>query len=573
MKPKLIIFALMIVLLCPVAFGYSFNFSYPSPPDGSERYTTQQNTWTEVASLDTVMIPSCFLFICSPNYVDAETRINVYKNGTLYLDSAISGPGYLRFYKNVLQRPQFNFAVEGGNRYSWRYCLQELGSSTVYCSPFYNFTTRYYALVNPPPAINNLKTCTASSGGSCYDPLPPAQFNYNTGIIYPHFNITVYTSRVDICIEAQTSSRGRLSSCVTKYPVANQSFIFGEIGIPVSPGDNVSWYATEDDWVNIPITQTSVINSKVLTSSNVPPVITLNYPAGGQSFQKGTSNVVLNATVTDSDTPQYALAVQFKIKSPGQTSYTVPCISPTVIGSTYLCPVNVLSVGRYDWKVEAVDESSQNLQTKGSYFYIETAASSNYLPEMDTLSPSTANVALGKTYSFFMNATDRDIGDTLYFDIYCNYIPNGVSEDDYGDSPNASSGWVSSGVSPSSQTRTCPDSSKDPGQWQTPGRYWVRACVTDGDATDGKMGFQTYTKCKDSYVNVMNASEYVIANLNESIEFKNCLVGDGCVLNEFYYGMIGFFREFLVYFIMIFITFLIALAAYYIYLRVKEGFI
>jgi len=570
MKPKLIIFLLAVVLFCPTVFAYSFNFSNPFPPDWNEYNVVCPVS--VVPGMDIVMVPSCILFYCWPDYVDALIRIDVYKNSNFYLSSTFTD-NYHRFMKNTLDTIYYsNLNLDNGS-YSWRYCLTPAGTVSEYCSPYYHFIVNCVVQKPKPPIINNLKTCTAASGGSCYDALPPATFSYNVGVVYPRFNVTVSTNKADIYIFSWTSSRGAKTTTVTKSTTPNQSFIFSEIGIPVSPGDNATWFAEVDDRVNYPRTRSDTVRFSVLLSPNVPPVITLNYPGSGQSFPKGTSYVVLNATVTDVDSPQDHLKVEFKIKKPGETYFTVPCINPTVVGSTYLCPVDVLAVGRYDWKVEAIDEAQQNAQTKGSYFYIESPTSSNHLPEMDTLNPSTANVALGESITFFMNATDPDSGDKLYFDIYCNYIPNGVSENSFEDNPNASSGWVLAGVSPASQRRTCPDDTKDPKQWQTPGKYWVRACVTDGDATDGKLGFSTYTKCKDAYVNVMNTSTYVVENLDESIEWKPCLVGDGCVLNEFYYGMVGFFRGFFVYFIMLFIVLIVALTAYYIYIRVKEGFI
>jgi len=591
---NIIILALISTILLPAALAITHDYNIVPPASPAILSKTNFMNWDQTFTSYVVPIRNCDYWglNCDPpaysNHIDATDVVLSYRiNGGPVLEKhfgaqvfnisyIISGSGTMYTYDSTIH-------VTVGENYTFQTCVYD--SSGIYCSPWGSKIQIVSNTVsNNPPTANSLYSCEVIDDVlgtlKCYG--NNAKFAYDTPAIYPRINFTTYNNNdIRICIYANYTHVGgsKSSSSGCKWVHAGSSnwigisrlfglFVADSLAISTQPGDSVTWYATIDDLVNKPILTTSSMNFYVYTTPDMPPVITLRYPADGETFTFGTSGLLLSANVTDIDDSQANLRVNFYLKEPGKST-VLKCANVAASGVNYTCYVNLNNSGRYDWEVRAKDTIDTNEMKSGRYFIRDAVDTGNNLPEVSTLTPAEANVALGDNVSFRANATDADPGDIIYFSYYCQFIPNGISGNAIDDNPNASSpvDWAVSTASPAVYTFSCPDHTKDPSQWQIPGTYWVRVCVTNENL------WSNYAHCKDAHVNYMNATSYAVGNLNQTIQFNRCIVGDGCVLNEFYYGMVGFVSGWLIYFMYVFIVFVVALFSYYLYIRVKEGII
>ena len=579
MNSKLLIIFLTLVLFSPIVFGYSYVITNLNPSN---------NSYVGFSGM------SCQPITISYTYALQVNPFNPLDYGAWIFGKDIY-PGiiYNRLSPTIVAYPASYGAVQhittssskDANFIIANVCYNEVwewqaliskdgGVSVAAASTDSYFRGQVVNVSYDPPSATNLKSCLGGTGTNCYS--SGASFIYSTSMVYPTFNLSSRAARVTVSLYASSNVRGTLPTSVRTTDMGGTSKTYIASGIPVQPGETITWYAKLDDGVHTPITQTSSVTFSINAAPDVPPVVVINSPVNGQHFAYGNTVVLINATANDTDDANSALTVQIYLNDGLQCTLNQA-------SQYYTCDVSTIAAGNYKATVTVVDSVSQNKRNQTIFFTVDGPSSSqNHVPDYNLL-PFTNVVARNGSLQFTLNASDRD-NDPLWFDIYCQFNPINDTSWHSGcdftscDDPFSSTGWAGPFNQPYQYTFTCPDRTKNPAQWQNNvfsqnGLYVIKACVTDGSESNGKAGFSTYNACAFGSITVSDSGSFVSFDTNETIEFQKCLVGDGCILNEFYLGMVGFVSGFLIYFIYIFIVFVIALVAYYIYIKVKEGII
>lgn len=576
LKPT--VFILMILLICPFVTAYRYVITAQTPANNSFAPFSGQSCQPVTVSY------SVALEVDTWNPLDWSAWMfgKDINSGVLLIRYVPLDPYGSYIWSSIQhittkQEIRNNFLIPNvcyNEVWGWQPVISEDNSMSVHTAgKEYILKGMVVNVTYPPPSATNLRNCLSPSGTNCYG--SGASFAYSTQMVYPAFNLTSNAARVTVTLYSSSDVRGVLPTSQRTTDMGGPSKIYITSGIPVQPGETITWYVELDDGVHTPTVKTSPVTFSINNAPNVPPKINITYPANGQRFPYGHSITTINATVTDDDTSQNSVTVQFLVND------VVQC-TRNQVSQYYSCEVPTINAGTYKVTVTAVDNVANNKRNQTIYFTIDRPETGNHLPEYNLL-PYQNKVARNGTLKFTLNASDRD-GDPLWFDIYCQYYAvNNTSLYAQDDSPYASTGWVGPFYVKQGEsyqyTFTCPDKTKNPSQWSKPGRYIVSACVTDGSESDGKGGFglSNYHACAYAEIQVMDAQTIVTFDENETIQFNTCLItSEDCslgILNEFYYGIIGFFRGFFIYFVYLFIVFLVALTAYYIYLKVREGFI
>jgi len=582
MKKLPIILIVFLVLIIPNALAYSFDFLDGSeiPQDGRTFYNSAcytQRVSENVALTPDYCLPQWLGGACFPLSKTVTPVIYFAELSDPYTTYSLPAVEMTPYATEIIRR---DFTVCGGNDYKWYVCIEESGENPV-CSINKFFSVEVPTQPVNPPTAQGLRSCLTSDYSSpsamCYG--SGATFDYDVNRIYPAWNMTIGTTTGRICVYASSTVRGSFYSNCKTLTLGTPNVVrpYSHDSISTVPGETITWYATIDDFTNVPITTTSSVVAHIAGSPNAAPIITLT-DADGDTYTYPTPNVWGRATVTDSDSPQTALTVKFYLKKPSSSNYNLICTKSTQASSDYDCSFNTDEAGRYRWRVTAVDEVESNLVTENSYFDIEAPNIDNVPPQIELLTTNpSGDIPLDTSVSFTVRGTDAD-NDNVWFSWYCQYDAD-LSPDQFDGQPYASSpdpywaGHPGGFAQPKEYTITCPDDTKQTPQWNETGTYLVLMCVTDGPLESGKEGFSSYNRCVSKEIRITEETYFDPILRNQSIEFATCLAGEGCILNEFYRGMVLFVSHWFVYFLWILIAAVIFFVAYYVYVKVREGMI
>lgn len=567
---KFFLIVLLMVLIVPSVLAYDYSFDKFTPSD--QRVLYNSGCYDQRISSYVHYTPDYCLGwpinLCFPTFRTVTPSIFFREAPSGSWQEYVFDPFEMTY--NADFEIDMNPNVCPNTTYEWYSCVEESGQ-LPHCDNIRTFYVQSFPGTVDPPQVDNLRNCLYA-GGPCYP--SGTYFQYNVNSITPEWNMTVDSDNARICVYASSSIRGAFySSCRTVKIAGGTYQPYAHDPISTVPGETVTWYATIDDFVNQPIYTSSNIIFHVYSTSNSPPVIGTGYPSGN-TFSYPYSYVHAYATVTDSDSSQTALNVKFYLRKPSSSQYQLVCNLNGQTSSQYNCSFATNEAGRYYWKVVAVDEVIENTVEKTFNFEIRQSTINNNPPSIELISTSPqGNLPLGSSVSFTVQGSDLD-NDNLWFSWYCRYdgtlSPPATDGEIYASTPDPN--WAGPFTQPATYTMTCPDTTKQADQWPTAGTYQVALCITDGPEADGKEGFSSYNRCIYKEVRITDETYYDPVLRNQSIEFASCLVGNGCVLNEFYDGMVLFVSSFFIYFIWIIIAAIIFLVVFYTYVRVKEGF-